>query len=154
MKKVLPCPSRPTILHDHAALHLADEAQPRRPARGAWLTKKVLPCLSRPTILHDHAALHLADEAGLALLITPDDLARSRRPALGGAGLTKKVLLCPTRLTILHDHAARHLADEHNRAALQAGNVCVCCVGTQDSGHVGSSKLDLLPSLTNCKKAA
>ena len=53
-KKVLLCPSRPTILHDHAARHLADEAQPRRPARGDWLTP-----------------------------ITPDDLARSRRPALG-----------------------------------------------------------------------
>ena len=56
-------------------------------------------------------------------------------------------------------HAALRLAGKleahfFNLAALHAENVCVSGVGTQDSGHVGSSKLDLLPSLTNCKKAA
>ena len=106
---------------------------------------------SRPTTLHDHAALHLADEEGLALLITPDDLARSRRPALGGAGLTKKVLLCPSRPTILHDHAARHLATTPPCKL----EMCVFVVlELKTRGMSDLRSLTSYPSLTNCKKAA
>jgi hypothetical protein len=172
--------ARSSILHDqrsssctiseaHLGAWLMKHDNRRRCPAGAWLTKhdhrRRCPAGAWPT-KHNHAAL------------------RPNPQAIGGAWLTKQVLPGPSCTNTLgscsiaaflahlmmqraadEEGLAGPILHEHpwlllNRSLpcalddAESGKLCVFCVGTQDSGHVGSSKLDLLPSLTNCKKAA